>query len=36
MDFLTIVAVIFIPIAIINYFHPEWRDWSKNDNFGAD
>jgi hypothetical protein len=36
MDFLTIVAVIFIPIVIINYFHPEWRDWSKNDNFGAD
>jgi hypothetical protein len=36
MDFLTIVAVIFIPIAIINYFHPELRDWSKNDNFGAD
>ena len=36
MDFLTIVAVIFVPIAIINYFHPEWRDWSKDDNFGAD
>jgi H+/Cl- antiporter ClcA len=36
MDFLTIVAVVFVPIAIINYFHPEWRDWSKNDNFGAD
>ena len=36
VDFLTIVAVIFVPIAIINYFHPEWRDWSKNDDFGAD
>ena len=36
VDFLTIIAVIFVPIAIINYFHPEWRDWSKSDNFGAD
>jgi hypothetical protein len=40
MDFFTIVAVIFVPIAIINYYHPEWsdwsKDWSKNDNFGAD
>jgi hypothetical protein len=37
MSFLTILAVIFGPLTIINGFighlHPEWIDWSKDDNF---
>jgi hypothetical protein len=40
MSHLTIGAVIFGPLYIIGYFilyfHPEWRDWSKDDNFGGD
>jgi hypothetical protein len=36
VTFLTIVAVIFGPLAIMNRFHPEWRDSSKDDNFSAD
>jgi hypothetical protein len=34
---LMIVAAIFGPIVIICNFHPEWRDWSRDDNnFGGD
>ena len=37
---LTIGAFILGPLYIIyyfiSYFHPEWRDWSKDDNFGGD
>jgi hypothetical protein len=37
MNHLTIGAVILGPLYIIghfiSYFHPEWRDWSKDDNF---
>jgi hypothetical protein len=40
MSDLTVGAVIFGPLYIIgyfiSYFHPEWRDWSKDDNFGGD
>lgn len=40
MNDLTIGAVILGPLYIIgysiSYFQPEWRDWSKDDNFGAD
>jgi hypothetical protein len=37
---LTIVAVVLGPLYIIYYcvcyFHPEWRDWSKDNNFTPD
>jgi hypothetical protein len=37
---LTIGAVIVGPLYIVgyfvSYFHPEWRDWSKDNNLGGD
>jgi hypothetical protein len=40
MSDLTIGSVIIVPLYIIcyciSYFHPEWRDWSKDENFGGD
>jgi hypothetical protein len=37
---LTVVAVVLGPLYIIyccvSYFHPEWRDWSKDNNFTPD
>jgi hypothetical protein len=31
LNYLTIAGIIFGSISIIGCFHPEWRDWSRND-----
>jgi hypothetical protein len=40
MTDLTAVAVVLGPLYIVyyyvSYFHPEWRDWSKDNNFTPD